>query len=505
MTVSARDVETGLAQRLAAVWPLLVGNGIERPDSANVGDILEVVSNAVWKQPTSDRVWLLCAAVTGALPTTEEVFTATRFFRLTSATEPTMWVLDYAVEVARTRLGHRKMEVVIGQVVVDVDHSARHDLHTGIQQVVRQVVPRLAAHHAIVPVVWTDPVQAIRTLQGEERRRVLHWGVPGGVALDQSESPVLILPWRSVVLLPEVPFPDACERLAALAGLSGNSVVAIGYDCVPVMSADQVPMPEANRFGHYLSVVKFAKRVGCIGATATTEFNGFCQALPAQGLAGPTVIEIPLPVLAGTKMVTNGDGRLDRHARPLVLSVGTFEPRKNHLGLLYAAERLWREGRSFDLLLIGGSGWGDAVPREIARLQAKGRPVVAMREATDSTLRDAYRRARFTVFASLHEGFGLPAAESLEYGTPVITSNFGSTAEIAAGGGAIVIDPYDDEALVSAMRRLLADDEFVADLRRQIAARPVRSWDDYAADLWSGLVAPALSSVSNSSEDSDCE
>ena len=45
-------------------------------------------------------------------------------------------------------------------------------------------------------------------------------------------------------------------------------------------------------------------------------------------------------------------------------------------------------------------------------------------------------RGQVHVFPSVHEGYGLPVAESLALGTPVITTEYGSTAEIAAGGGA---------------------------------------------------------------------
>ena len=90
-----------------------------------------------------------------------------------------------------------------------------------------------------------------------------------------------------------------------------------------------------------------------------------------------------------------------------------------------------------------------------------------MEKATGVELHNAYSRARFTVFPSLHEGFGLPVAESLEHGTPVITTNYGSTEEIGRDGGAILIDSNDDEELVAAMRRLLTDDELIEQLRRE--------------------------------------
>src|SRR5205085_1195336 len=102
-------------------------------------------------------------------------------------------------------------------------------------------------------------------------------------------------------------------------------------------------------------------------------------------------------------------------------------------------------------------------------LRAAHRPVEAISAATDALLFGGYRVARFTVFPSINEGFGLPVAESLACGTPVITSNFGSTREIAeggdAGGGALLVDPRDDDSLTGAMRSLLTDDALLHRLR----------------------------------------
>jgi glycosyltransferase involved in cell wall biosynthesis len=109
---------------------------------------------------------------------------------------------------------------------------------------------------------------------------------------------------------------------------------------------------------------------------------------------------------------------------------------------------------------------------------------------------DAYREARFVVFPSYHEGFGLPVAEAFSFGTPVITSNVGGTADLGRAGGAILIDPFDDETLVAAMRLLLTDDAELLSLKAEIALRPPRSWDDYAGELWKCLVEPELTTPS---------
>ncbi len=325
----------------------------------------------------------------------------------------------------------------------------------------------------------------------------------------------------------ETPPSQACDRLAALAQYSGNAVVAVGYDCIPVVSADLVPAADTQRFALYLSVLKHARRIAGISRSATTEFAGFGSALPSQGLPGPTVIECPLPTQAATiqpdptpaatiqagptpaATIQAGPTPADLHpaptgragpgraadaapAAPLVLSVGSLEPRKNHLALLDAAERLWRDQLHFELLLIAGSGWGHELPDRIAHLQAQGRPLRVRTDVSDAELAAAYRQARFSVFASLHEGYGLPVAESLAYGTPVITTNYGSTRDIAAGGGAILIDPRDDDALTDAMRSLLTDDRRLHHLRQQLHTRPTRTWDHYAHDLWHHLVQPEL-------------
>jgi glycosyltransferase involved in cell wall biosynthesis len=176
---------------------------------------------------------------------------------------------------------------------------------------------------------------------------------------------------------------------------------------------------------------------------------------------------------------------------PLVVSIGSFEPRKNQLAVLHAAEQLWREGLDFRLQFIGGGGWVTEADSFFNRLRSAGRPVTRATAVSDVELWQALRSARFSMFTSLHEGFGLPVAESLACGTPVITSDFGSMAETAAIGGALVVDPNDDRAIAAQMRRLLTDDDLLERLRREAAERPRRTWDDYARESWDALVSAA--------------
>jgi glycosyltransferase involved in cell wall biosynthesis len=172
----------------------------------------------------------------------------------------------------------------------------------------------------------------------------------------------------------------------------------------------------------------------------------------------------------------------------MVLCVGTHEPRKNHLAVLHAAEVLWRRGLRFSLTFVGGHSWNSQRFDEgLAQLRAAGRPVDNLSGVSDDELWAAYRVSHCVVFPSLNEGFGLPVAEALACGTPVVTSAFGSMAEIAAGGGAVLVDPRDDASLVDGLQRVLTDREEYAALRAAAAARPSRTWDQYAEETWALL------------------
>jgi glycosyltransferase involved in cell wall biosynthesis len=437
--------------------------------------------------PGTDALWLLLTAMSGAMPGSDEVLDALRARDLTNPAEFSRWLLEAAHEAAWAEgAADLEMDVVTDAVVVDVDFSARYNLHTGIQRVVRETVPRWAREHELTLVAWTDAGGAMRHLADFEIDRVLRWGqtVPRPDGTPPEGPQRLVVPWRSAVLLPENPSPSHCPALAAVARYSGNTVSLIGYDAIPAISPELIQTQLPDRFMRYLETVKYASRVAGISAAATGEFRGFGDMLAAQGLPGPTVTECALPV------EVPAGGPVAQQDPPLVLCIGSFEPRKNQLAVLHASEQLWRDGLDFQVEFVGGSGWATEFDGLLNRLRAAGRPVRRRTAITDAQLWRTMRSARFSVFVSLHEGFGLPVAESLACGTPCLTSDYGSTRELADGGGALVVDPRDDLAIAAQMRRLLTDDDLVAELRQQAAARPPRTWDDYARELWSALVVP---------------
>ena len=251
---SRKSVEAEMALRLRGIAGILLGATPPPPagdaPARDAGVVLDLLVRAVHADPAPDRLWLLYSAACGAYPTPEDVVAGTRFFGLARPAEATFWLLDRALE-AETRLADGRevggLVVVSDRVVVDVDHSARHELHTGIQQVVRRTLPLWVRDHPVLPVAWTDDWAAWRPLTASETQRVLSRDHPPAGPAPQPTPPTpMIVPWRTVVVLPETPLLGSCDRLAALAQYSANPVVVIGHDCVPVVSADLVPPKNPN-------------------------------------------------------------------------------------------------------------------------------------------------------------------------------------------------------------------------------------------------------------------
>jgi glycosyltransferase involved in cell wall biosynthesis len=170
---------------------------------------------------------------------------------------------------------------------------------------------------------------------------------------------------------------------------------------------------------------------------------------------------------------------------PRILCVATLEGRKNHVALLDAAESLWREGLAFELELIGLARPDTAAPAlaRLAALRAAGRPLQHHGSVSDSALHAAYARCTFTVYPSLHEGFGLPVLESLQHGKPCLCAPAGALAESARGGGCLMVPVPDALHLTNALRDLLASPAQLAALTLAARQRTFRSWRNYAQDI----------------------
>ncbi len=149
-----------------------------------------------------------------------------------------------------------------------------------------------------------------------------------------------------------------------------------------------------------------------------------------------------------------------------VLVVGQGSPYKNHAAMLRAFVEASIDAPDTRLVLVRRFHRVDREMLDLLERPAVRARVIALPFVSDAELDALYRHAEALLFASLYEGFGLPALEAMAMGLPVLGSTADAVAEVT-GDAALLVDPRDHAALTEGIRQLLADADLRADLSRR--------------------------------------
>lgn len=180
-----------------------------------------------------------------------------------------------------------------------------------------------------------------------------------------------------------------------------------------------------------------------------------------------------------------------------ILYLGTIEPRKNLPVLIRAFAALRPPG--VRLVLAGAEGWMVEQVLSLIDELKLGDRVVRPGYVPSGELPWWYNAAEVFVYPSSYEGFGMPPAEAMACGTPVIVSNASSLPEVVGGAGWLV-PPGDVDALAEALRALLDRRDLQDDLRERGVRQAGRfTWErtatatvgSYRRVLGGGTVQPA--------------
>jgi glycosyltransferase involved in cell wall biosynthesis len=150
-----------------------------------------------------------------------------------------------------------------------------------------------------------------------------------------------------------------------------------------------------------------------------------------------------------------------------LLMVGTIEPRKNHLNALRALEASG-VGTSLPLVIAGRPGWGFEPAMELIETMASRGLVTRPAYVPDKDLPSLVAGATAMIYPSWTEGFGLPVAEALAAGVPVVTGTAPALREVG-GPHALYADPGDIDAIAERIRHVAGSrtSEFERQQRRE--------------------------------------
>jgi len=244
------------------------------------------------------------------------------------------------------------------------------------------------------------------------------------------------------------------------------------HDLVPL----RLPYTTLDRKRYYLRAMrKIARRADHIVTVSEHSKRDIMKYLGVEEARVTNTYEaLDIPEIYRTRpldtVANDLEGIFGLGLRGYFLFYGALEPKKNIARLIqaYLAANI-----DMPLVVVSGSSW--AAEREVNLLdqivqeddkehkEKLRRKIRRYSYLSFPLLMTLVRGARAVVFPSLYEGFGLPVLEAMTLGAPVIPSAESSIPEVA-GEAALMVDPYDTDAICKAIAALAADDGLVAEL-----------------------------------------
>lgn len=163
---------------------------------------------------------------------------------------------------------------------------------------------------------------------------------------------------------------------------------------------------------------------------------------------------------------------IKKRERNYLLHISSYQPKKNVDRIIEAFKLLPETERIPMKIVAPGYNKHSVVPG----LEISNQKITHQQAA------DLYRGARAFVFPSLHESFGMPLAEAMACGCPIITSNITACPEIVGNAG-ILTNPESAQEISNAMLRIIQVDELFSQLQKNATQRAEEfSWEKSAEE-----------------------
>lgn len=337
------------------------------------------------------------------------------------------------------------------QLFLDVTELAKVDGKSGIQRVVRALLIAISDQEShgfeVRPVIFDG-----QYFRHANRFSSLFFGCE--YDSDDLIDPVAGDQYLSLDLN-VASISSACPRLELLRrkGVKLNFVV---YDILPIHHPEWWPAGLADGFATWFDVVsRIADRLICISRSVRDAVAAELASGDISSSRRPQLgwfhlgadIKNTAPTLSLSRDAEDFFARIADQTT--FLMVGTVEPRKGHELALEAFSRLWSDGYSFNLVVIGKKGWlVDDLADRLSACSREGSHFFWFKDASDEFLERAYMTSSCLIAASEAEGFGLPLIEASFYGLPVLARNIDVFREVA-GDAASYFDGNNAEGLAT--------------------------------------------------------
>lgn len=319
------------------------------------------------------------------------------------------------------------------------------------------------------------------------------------------------------VMIAETPCPARLTR--------GTRLVVRYHDAIPLLMPHTISDNAYHQASHYQALrsnVLDGAYFSCVSDATRADLVSIFPEAEARAVTIPNIVSdayfpedsprLRVPDILRMRRHSVARGRtsprsqiVDDAAFEYLLMVSTLEPRKNHLALLSAWERLRACGhRGLRLVFVGELGWRHKPIMRRCGPWLESGEVAMLEDVPADELRLLYRHAAVTVCPSLYEGFDFSGIEAMRSGGIVVASDIPVHRDVF-GDGAGYFNPYSIEGLAATLDTLLGEPGAGrrCELRgagarvseRYLPERILPRWHEFLRTVQAAEFVPALSAV----------
>lgn len=284
-------------------------------------------------------------------------------------------------------------------------------------------------------------------------------------------------------------YPDYASSIERIRRKADLRYAMLLYDLIPAIRPEYVPRAFVGTFNGFIR--------GCLPqADILLTISRATQHDTVVWAAreGITLRSTPCAIPIGTgfaHVVPAPNLPADLTPGSYALFVSTVAAHKNHMLAFRAWRRLLQElpaDQVPTLVFAGRVGWMVAdLMQQIENSAYLDGKLIIIESPDDATLSALYTGARFTLFPSLYEGWGLPVSESLAFGKVCLASNAASVPE-AGGDFCLYHDPDSVTEALALYRRAITEPDLIKALEARISS-------EYRPVPWSSTARAVLDAI----------
>jgi O-antigen biosynthesis alpha-1,2-rhamnosyltransferase len=220
---------------------------------------------------------------------------------------------------------------------------------------------------------------------------------------------------------------------ARKAKASNARIILLIYDLIPITHPKFVDDINCAVFVDYLpEYLKMADGIIAISKYTMNEVSSHCKAVGFDNKLDLDYFYLGADFKSAPRSEQVDNQLFEKLSKEkYLLMVGTIEPRKNHVFVIEAFERLWKQGAKVSLCIVGKVGWKcDKILKRITESEFYNDKMFLYKNLNDDELYYCLNNSIAIIMASIVEGFGLPLIEAMHFNKPVIASDIQVLREI---------------------------------------------------------------------------